>query len=59
MNRHILIGWLGGGSEMFVSSNFKHGKQIAAELKKSEAWREVYEGSLIDLINLIKREAEG
>ncbi len=50
MNRYIIIGWLGGNSELFEFMDFEKGKQTAKELKKSPAWRSIWEGSLTDLI---------
>ena len=54
MNRYVIVGWLGGGSEMFVFDDMKKGKQTATELKKSPAWKAIWEGSLIDLINRLE-----
>ena len=54
MNRYVIIGWLGGNSEMFVFIDMQKGKQVAASMRSSEAWREVYCGSLIDLITLLE-----
>jgi len=56
MNRYVIIGWLGGNSEMFIHHDFNKGKQIANELRKSHVWTEIYSGSLVDLITLIEKE---
>jgi len=53
MNQHIIIGWLGGNSEMFIHHDFKAGRQVAEELNKSPSWKAVYSGSLVDLITLL------
>ena len=58
MNRHVIIGLLGGGSEIFLNYDYHKGEQIAKELRKSPAWKEVFAGSLIDLINLLEKGAE-
>ena len=57
MNRYVIIGWIGGNSELIECNNFKQGKQIAEELKKSPVWKPVWEGSLIDLITKLEKEA--
>ena len=57
MNKYIIIGWLGGNSELFEFINFEKGKRTAKELKKSPAWRPTWEGSLIDLITKLEKEA--
>lgn len=54
MNQHIIIGWLGGNSEMFIHHDFKKGRQVAEELCKSLTWKAVYSGSLVDLITLLE-----
>ena len=54
MNKHIIIGWLGGNSEMFIHHDFKAGRQVAEELCKSPTWKAVYSGSLVDLITLLE-----
>lgn len=51
VNKYIIIGWLGGNSEIFEFTNMKEGRQVAAELTKSPAWKPVWDGSLINLIN--------
>lgn len=56
MNHHVIIGWLGGNSEMFAHHDFDKGKQVASELRKSPVWTEIYSGSLVDLITLIEKE---
>jgi len=55
MNRHVIIGWLRGSSEIFLNYDFYKGAKIAKELKKSPTWKEAYAGSLIDLINLLEK----
>ena len=54
MNQHIIIGWLGDNSEMFIHHNFNTGRQVAEELCKSPTWKPVYSGSLVDLITLLE-----
>jgi len=54
MNQHIIIGWLGGNSEMFIHYDFKKGRQVAEEIRKSPTWKAVYSGSLVDLITLLE-----
>jgi len=54
MNQHIIIGWLGGNSEMFIHNDFNKGRQVAEELCKSPTWKPVYSGSLVDLITLLE-----
>ena len=53
MNHHVIIGWLGGNSELFIHHDFKAGRQIAEELKKSPVWTPIYSGSMVDLIRLL------
>ena len=60
MNQHIIIGWLGGSSEMFIHHDFNKGRQVAEELCKSPTWKAVYSGSLVDLITLLEEaKADG
>lgn len=54
-NRYIVIGWLGGNSELFQFLDFEKGIQTAKEIKKSPAWVHVWDGSLLDLIKELKR----
>ena len=49
-NRYIIIGWIGGNSELFQDYNITNGIKTAKELKKSTAWQPVFHGSLVDLI---------
>lgn len=55
LNRHIIIGWLGGNSELMQNFDFNKGKSAAKELEKSPGWKLVYCGSLIDLITLLEK----
>jgi hypothetical protein len=45
MNRYVILGWLGGNSEIFIFDDMKKGKQTAEELTKSPAWKPVWDGS--------------
>lgn len=56
VNRYIVIGWLGGNSELFQFLNFEKGKQTSKELKKSPVWVPVWGGSLINLIEKLRKE---
>ena len=49
-NKYVIVGWLGGNSEIFVFDDMKKGKQTAEELPKSPVWKPVWHGSVIDLI---------
>ena len=55
MNRYVIVGWLGGNSEIFIHYDMNKGAQVARELRKSPTWQEAFAGSLIDLINLLEK----
>ena len=55
-NRYLVIGWLGGNSELFQDYDMDRGKATAQELKKSPAWRHVWDGPLIGLIMKLEKE---
>lgn len=58
MNRHIVIGWIGGRSELLQDFDFNRGKRVAKELEKStQIWKPVYCGSLMNLITLLEKGA--
>lgn len=56
-NRYIIIGWLAKDSALWEFPLMEEGKRVAKELKKSPAWDPVWEGSLIDLITELEKEA--